>query len=223
MTALMAAPGYRPLGDSALTIALGEGISLALSEQVLRVASSIRESALGNVTEIVPAYASLTLFYDSLQFTYEDLLARVRPLVEESRDRNRADVRKPPRTIRIPVRYDGEDLSEVAERTGHSVHELISLHSGREYHVFMIGFVPGFAYMGELDPSLVVPRRANPRKRVPPGSVAVAEAQTGVYPFATPGGWHLIGRTDVKMFDPAAREPAVLRVGDRVLFDPIGE
>ena len=124
--------------------------------------------------------------------------------------------------LRLGAAAGGEDLAVVAERTGLTTGEVVGLHSEREYHVYVIGFVPGFAYLGELHPSLVLPRRSEPRKRVPAGSVAVAEAQTGVYPFSTPGGWHLIGRTEVKMFDPASTDPALLRVGDRVVFDPVG-
>jgi TIGR00370 family protein len=125
------------------------------------------------------------------------------------------------RLIRIPVVYNGEDLEDVCRRTRLAASEVIDIHSRREYRVFVVGFVPGFAYLGPLDPRLMVPRRESPRKRVPAGSVAIAEAQTGVYPSATPGGWNLIGTTAEKMFDAARDEPALLRVGDRVRFEPV--
>ena len=170
--------------------------------------------------EVVPAYASLGIFYDPLELGFDELLDRVKPIVDRARAGGTLARSQAAKTIRIPVRYDGDDLAEVAERTGHSTEEVIEIHSGHEYYVYVIGFVPGWAYLGELDPSLALPRRSTPRKRVPAGSVAIAEAQTGVYPFATPGGWHLIGRTDVKMFDPHRAEPGVLRVGDSVVFEP---
>jgi KipI family sensor histidine kinase inhibitor len=214
-------PRFVPLGDSAVTIVIGEGISRELSREVLRLAEALRSASIAALAEVVPAYASLTLFYDPLAVTYDELLEKVRPVVERSRAGRGSANSEPGRTIHIPVRYDGEDLAEVAERTGHTTDEVVSLHSSREYHVYIVGFVPGFAYLGELHPSLVLPRRSVPRKRVPAGSVAVAEAQTGIYPFPTPGGWHLIGRTDVQMFDAASKEPALLRVGDRVIFDPV--
>lgn len=210
---------YSPLGDSAITVTLGEGISRELSSEVLRVADALRSASLTSVSEIVPAYASLGVFYDSMATGYEDLLKRLRPIVEQSRTTHEVSERTEARTIRIPVVYDGEDLNNVAERTGHTVEEVIRLHSEREYYAYVIGFVPGFAYLGEIDRSLILPRRSTPRKRVPAGSVGIADAQTGVYPFATPGGWNLIGRTDTKMFDPARAEPALLRVGDHVVFE----
>ena len=117
--------------------------------------------------------------------------------------------------------YDGEDLDDVCRRTKLNRPEVIEIHSGREYLVMVVGFVPGWAYLGQLDPRLIVPRRESPRKRVPPGSVAIAEAQTGVYPSGTPGGWNLIGTTTEKMFDVMQGEPALLRVGDRVRFEPV--
>jgi KipI family sensor histidine kinase inhibitor len=122
------------------------------------------------------------------------------------------------RTHSIPVIYNGEDLEEVATRTGLTTKEVIAIHSSTTYRVLVIGFVPGFAYLGPLDPRLVLPRRESPRKRVPPGSVAIAEAQTGVYPAATPGGWHIIGTTSATLFDPAEERPARFAVGDRVQF-----
>jgi len=216
------APRFVPLGDSALTIAIGEGISRDLSREVMGVASELRSAGVTGLSEVVASYASLTLFYDPFVITFADLLVNVKRLVDLSRPEPAITDLVEPRTVHIPVRYDGADLAGVAERTGLTTSEVVALHSGREYHVYVIGFVPGFAYLGELHPSLVLPRRSEPRRRVPTGSVAIAEAQTGVYPFSTPGGWHLIGRTEVKMFDPASPDPALLRVGDRVVFDPVG-
>jgi KipI family sensor histidine kinase inhibitor len=212
---------YFPLGDSAITVVLGEGISRSLSREVLQVGDGVRAASINGVSEVVPAYASLGISYDPLKVRFDELVERVRPVVEIARTAGPSVGSQTPRTIRIPTRYDGDDLAEVAERTRHTTEEVIALHARREYYVYVIGFVPGFAYLGELDASLVLPRRSAPRKRVPAGSVGIAEAQTGVYPFATPGGWHLIGRTEIKMFDADRAEPALLRVGDRVVFEPV--
>ena len=212
-------PLYKPLGDSALTVVLGEGISRELSQRATSVARALMERQIRGVNEIVPSYASVGIYYDSLALGFAELIDRIRPVVqspiENANDASEA------RTIRIPVRYDGEDLSDVAEKTGRSEADVIRLHSEREYYCYVIGFVPGWAYLGDIDPSLMLPRRSAPRKKVKPGSVAIAETQTGVYPFATPGGWHLIGSTETKMFDPDREQPALLRVGDRVVFDQI--
>ena len=122
------------------------------------------------------------------------------------------------RLVEIPTRYDGPDLAETAERSKLSVEELIAVHSGREYRAFFLGFLPGFAYCGVLDPRIVAPRLVRPRERVPAGSVAVADGQTSVYPFDSPGGWRLIGRTDVPVFDRKRVPPVLIRPGDRVRF-----
>jgi inhibitor of KinA len=214
-------PLYKPLGDSAVTVVLGEGISRELSGRVLSVAQAVHRARVAGVSEIVPAYASLTVFFDPIPYDFNQIVESVRVVVENVTSHDGVATGGS-RLIRIPVTYDGEDLADVAERTGHSVKDVIRLHTEREYYVYVIGFVPGFAYLGEIDPSLILPRRAAPRKRVPAGSVAIADAQTGVYPFSTPGGWNLLGRTDTKMFDPAREEPALLRVGDRVVFERIG-
>jgi KipI family sensor histidine kinase inhibitor len=126
-----------------------------------------------------------------------------------------------PRTHRIPVRYDGLDLDFIATSTGLSVDEVVARHSGRSYTVDLLGFVPGFGYLGELDPALHLPRRDQPRPRVTAGSVAIAAAQTAVYPLDTPGGWHIIGSTSTVMFDPARNPPALLAPGDTVQFERV--
>jgi inhibitor of KinA len=122
------------------------------------------------------------------------------------------------REIEIPTQYDGADLLETAERSNVSIEELVALHSGRVYRAFFLGFLPGFAYCGVLDPRIVAPRLVRPRERVPAGSVAIADGQTSIYPFDSPGGWRLIGRTDVRIFDGAREPPALIRPGDRVRF-----
>jgi KipI family sensor histidine kinase inhibitor len=127
-------------------------------------------------------------------------------------------VREGSREVEIPTRYDGPDLAETAERSRLTAAELVAMHSGRVYRAFFLGFLPGFAYCGVLDPRIVAPRLVRPRERVPAGSVAVADGQTSIYPFDSPGGWRLIGRTDVRLFDSTKEPPALIRPGDRVRF-----
>ena len=207
-------PRVSALGDSAITLTFGDEIGETLNDLVVARARNISAANLAGVLDVVPAYASLTVHYDPCRIAYSDLVAQL----ETAREKTALPALTPRAAHVIPVRYDGEDLNEVAGRLALDVNEIISIHSAREYRVFVIGFVPGFAYLGPLDERLVLPRRPAPRKRVPPGSVAIAEAQTGVYPSATPGGWHLIGTTDVRMFDTAREKPALLSAGDRVKF-----
>jgi KipI family sensor histidine kinase inhibitor len=205
-----------PLGDSAVTVKLGDGISESLSELVVRRSEAISKARIAGVSDVVPSYGSLTVHYDPLTISYSDVRKRILSvrIDEESGASSEREIA----VHTIPVRYDGEDLDDVARLTRLDVDEVIRIHSSAEYRVFVIGFVPGFAYLGPLDPRLVLPRRESPRKRVPAGSVAIAENQTGVYPSETPGGWHLIGRTDMKMFDASRAQPSMLAVGDRVRF-----
>lgn len=189
----------------------------------MRLTRAVVDANIDGVLDVVPSYATLAAYYDPIRVQYDRLVSRLRSVFAEVRDGRTgcpADEEKR-RTVRILVRYDGEDLADIAARTGLTHDRIVQLHAAREYHVYVIGFVPGFAYLGELDDALVLPRRATPRKRVPAGSVAIAEAQTGIYPFSTPGGWHIIGTTSTKMFDPSAVEPALLSVGDTVIFEPI--
>ena len=212
----MTSPRISPLGDTAITLTFGEGISAELNDRVVDEANRIAAARLHGVRDVVPAYASLTVHYDPLRIGYADL----RSLLASTSPAANSEIRRTSRSHVIPVRYNGEDLDDVARRTNLTVDDVITIHSGAEYRVFVIGFVPGFAYLGPLDPRLVVARRDSPRKRVPAGAVAIAERQTGVYPAETPGGWHLIGTTDVKMFDATRESPALLAVGDRVRFTP---
>ena len=206
-----------PLGDRAITVRLGDGISTELSNSVVEHANSVTSAAIRGITDVVPSYASFGVFYNPLEVSFADLTRRLEDVLGDIELRQPEPVEGS--LIRIPVVYDGEDLDDVCRRTRLTEADVIEIHSGREYRVFVVGFVPGFAYLGPLDPRLIVPRRESPRKRVPAGSVAIAEAQTGVYPSETPGGWNLIGTTNEKMFDVTRLNPALLRVGDRVRFE----
>ena len=206
----------RPLGDSALTIAFGTEKSAELLKRVHAAASAVSAAALPEVEDVVTAYLSLAVFYDSGKTSYGEVAAKVLEVCE------RTSIAGPApgalRTHEISVTYDGPDLEDVATSLCLSTEDVIGRHLDRTYSVDLIGFVPGWAYLSELDPAIHLPRRAQPRARVPAGSVAIAGAQTGVYPLITPGGWHIIGHTDNVMFDPARDPPAVLRPGDKVRF-----
>jgi KipI family sensor histidine kinase inhibitor len=206
----------QPLGDSAVTIAFGTERSAGLLKKIHAAAHSLDAAKLPHVQDVVPAYLALTVFYNPLHTSY----AEIAKILLDACDR---PTRSPseaaePRDHLIPVHYDGMDLDAVAAATGLSVGEVIEHHGTRAYTVDLLGFVPGFAYLSELDASLQLPRRAEPRPRVPAGSVAIAGAQTAVYPLDTPGGWHIIGRTTTVMFDPAREPAALLRAGDTVRF-----
>jgi KipI family sensor histidine kinase inhibitor len=218
----LAAPVFTPLADSALAITLGDRADAATSARVRVVAAGIRAAALPSVRDIAFGYAAVTVWYDALHTNYETIVATLMPIVAQARAAPVPGALAG-REHEIPVRYDGPDLDDVARRTGLSVSDVIARHAGRVYTVYFLGFVPGWAYLGDLDPWLVVPRRTEPRSRVPAGSVAIAGAQTGVYPYAIPGGWHLIGRTSAELFDPMQNPPAVFAAGDRVRFVPVAE
>lgn len=214
----MTQPRIEPLGDSAVTITFGEGVSEALSTLVVQRAAIISAADIVGVTDVVPSYATVGVFYDGIAIGFPDIQERILAALDNAAHAARTPA--PPVTHTFPVRYDGEDLDEVARRTELSTSEVIRIHSAREYRVYVIGFSPGFAYLGTLDERLALPRRSSPRKRVPPGSVAIADQQTAVYPSPTPGGWHIIGTTSAPLFDPARARPSLLGVGDIVRFEP---
>jgi inhibitor of KinA len=206
-----------PLGDSALIISFGVERSPQLLERVHAAARMVAGARIQFVEDVVPAYLALTVFYDPYRIAYDDVAKRV---LDECNRITPSFGKGASREHVIPVRYDGLDLELVAANTGLSVQEVISRHSGRTYAVDLLGFVPGFAYLSEVDPTLQLPRRAKPRPRVAAGSVAIAASYTGVYPLDTPGGWHIIGNTATVMFDPTRQPPALLAPGDSVRFEP---
>ena len=212
-----------PLGEQGWTVVLGETVDRMLHQRVTALAARIAATRIPGLVEIVPAYATVTVFFEGdAEEIRRQLVALCHPERSEGaggRHPERSEGAKPQHHV-IPVRYTGPDLAYVATETGLTPEQVIERHASREYLVYLLGFVPGFGYLGDLDPSLVLPRRATPRTRVAVGSVAIAGAQTAVYPLATPGGWHLIGSTTTMMFDPAREPAALLKVGDRVRFEP---
>jgi inhibitor of KinA len=219
------APRFFPMGDQALIIEFGEHIDPALSAHIAALAQRLRDSRPMGVLDIVPAYTTLALHYDPATIgagtsPYEALAETIGTWLKAQS----VEASPSGRTIEIPVCYGGafgEDLEALATSRGLSAEEVIAIHSGSAYHVHMLGFVPGFAYLGGLDARLATPRRDTPRPRVPAGSVAIGGEQTGIYPLDTPGGWHIIGRTPLQLFKPDALPPSLLNAGDTVRFVPI--
>lgn len=205
-----------PLGDSAMLITLGTTIAREVSSRVHALSEAVKEQRLRGVTDVVPAYVSLAVHFDPSVVDESELTAQLRELVQSPVPAPETGER---RVVTIPVTYDGPDLALVAETCGLSVADVVARHSRVEYFVYMLGFAPGFAYLGDLDPALRVPRRGSPRTRVPARAVAIAGEQTAVYPHETPGGWQLIGTAGVDMFDAARDQPSLLRAGDRVKFE----
>lgn len=215
-------PSILPLGDCALQITLGAQISEAISAEVHALAWRIQSAALPGLIDLVPAYASLTIHYDPLYWDFAALQHAVLALF--SADDANQNPRQPTREIQIPVCYEadfGIDLAEVSSHAGLSVQAVIERHAAQVYRVYFLGFTPGFAYLGGLDPTLAMARKPTPRARVPAGSVGIAGAQTGVYSQATPGGWQIVGRTPLTLFDPSRSPPSLLAPGDRVRFTAI--
>ena len=204
-------------GDSALVAEFPQRIEPAINQQALALAARLRHDWGAILRDVVIGYCTVTIYFDPLQVDARWLEAEVRAAARESEILDAP----PSRVIDVPVCYDtdmGLDLAEVAAFGGCSIEEVIEIHTAGEYRVYMVGFVPGFAYLAEVDPRIARPRRVTPRPAVPAGAVAIAGGQTGVYPKVTPGGWNLIGRTPLKPYDPARAEPFVFRIGDGVRF-----
>lgn len=220
-------PAYRVLdaGDAALTIEFGNAIDPALLARVDALDRAIQAlsvaGALPGLIETMPTFRSLTVFFDPLVTGRQALLSALQPALAASAE-PAPDIQQ--RCWRLPVCYEGDagpDLAETAAAIGVSEDEVVALHSSAEYCVYMMGFLPGFPFMGDLPDLLRLPRRAQPRVRVPAGSVAIATGLTAIYPWESPGGWHLLGRCPVSLFDVRRRAPALLAAGDRVCFEPV--
>lgn len=207
-----------PVGDAALSVEFGARLDPLLAGRVRALDRSLAAAPIEGVSEAVPTCRALLVVFDP------DVIPAAALADELRRRAAAAPAAATPGTRHVvPVCYDGPDLDDVARACGLTRDDVIALHAGRDYEALMLGFLPGFAYLGLLPPALELPRRATPRARVPAGSVAIAGRQTGVYPAASPGGWHLIGRTDARLFDPRRDPPARIQAGDRVRFVAVPE
>jgi len=217
-------PKIFPLGDSAVTVDFGNVISVDLNQRVISLGEHLTSNPFPGFVEAVPAYSSLAIFYDLLETRsafpdHETAFDAVRSVISA------IDVDKvsstDDRLVEIPVDFGPDaalDLEDLADRAGLSTKDVVEIFSNTLYRVYMLGFLPGFAYMGEVDERIAAPRRQSPRLKVPKGSVGIAGLQTGIYPLESPGGWQIIGRTDVELFTPDAGSPCLLSPGDTVRF-----
>ena len=208
---------FRISGDRSLLAVYGTGVDQAVNEKVRRMATLIMNQKLPGIEAAVPSYCTLSVHYNPLRIGFAELRDLLWSLENEL---NKADIPEP-RTIEIPVCYEkefGPDIDFVAQHNGISMDEVVQIHTGSAYHIFAIGFAPGFCYLGGLNSKLHTPRLETPRVRVAAGSVGIAGGQTGVYPLESPGGWRLIGRTPLRLFAPERPHPILYEAGDKIRF-----
>ena len=222
-------PKILPLGDNCVTVDFGNEISLELNSKALHLAAHFESRPFPGFIESVPAYSSVSIFYNLAEvrrnFPEADTaFDAVRELVTQALGRSGDQRLTNERVVEIPVDFGAGsalDLKFISRHAGLSPSEAVDLFTSSTYHVYMLGFLPGFAYMGTVDDRIAVPRKDSPRSRVPKGSVGIAGRQTGIYPFESPGGWQIIGRTDLEMFMSDADPPCRLTAGDQVRFVPL--
>lgn len=211
---------FQPASDQSLLVVLGQDITLETHRRVVGLLRMIEREPIAGVCNLHPAYCSLLIVFDALQLRHAELEAILRTYI----DRLETTPQSAARLVEVPVCYDAEfglDLADVAASCSLSVRQIVEMHCSMQYVVYFFGFVPGFAYLGDLPAKLAVPRLATPRRSVPRGSVAIAGRQTGIYPLSTPGGWRILGRTPLAMFRTDRHAMSLLSLGDQVRFVPI--
>jgi inhibitor of KinA len=217
---LYAEPRLLPAGDAAVSVELGDEISREASARVLTLERLLLEQRPAGLVDTVPTFRSLLVCYDPLVLPWDELAARIRSLTSAL-----ATATPPPgRRVELPCAYGGEhgpDLDEVARRLGLTPDEVVRLHAGADYFVYFVGFTPGLPYMAGMPEQLTIPRLDRPRTKTPPGSVGIGGTQCSIYSVESPGGFWLLGRTPLRLYDPAAADPILLRAGDHVRFRPI--
>ncbi|MEG0450711.1 MAG: 5-oxoprolinase subunit PxpB [Lysinibacillus sp.] len=221
----------RPLSDTALVVQVGEGINETTHMNVKIILNLLENNPFDGFIEAVPAYNSVTVYYNPVDVYFSNLEKGVRTPYENVKtkilsiiNQSHIDETSNNRVVKIPVAYGGEmgpDLEFVASYNGLTPSEVIKIHSSAEYLVYMLGFAPGFPFMGGMDKQIATPRKETPRLAIAPGSVGIAGNQTGIYPLETPGGWQIIGRTPARLFLPEQSPPTLLQPGDRIQFVPI--
>lgn len=208
---------FLPAGDKGVVIEFGNSISKEINKKIRSLMLAIEQAELPGIMELIPTYRSLLVLYEPLAWKYGDLILQL-----EKIEANLGALKLPePQVILLPVVYGGEygpDLNFVSEHAKLTPEEVIKIHTGTDYLIYMLGFTPGFPYLGGMDERIATPRLQTPRTKIPAGSVGIAGSQTGVYPIESPGGWQIIGRTPVKLFDPAREKPVLLQAGNYVRF-----
>ncbi|MDR6227531.1 5-oxoprolinase subunit PxpB [Desmospora profundinema] len=211
---------FHPLGDTGVRVGFGERIDPKTHRAVQHFAEALSRKPPRGVVEWVPTYCAVTVYYRPFEIGYKELCRYLEKMEAQTEDRFPTDKR----LVVLPVAYGdvyGPDVADLCTIKGMGEEELVSLHTRSPYLVYMMGFVPGFPYLGGMPEELAAPRLAHPRPRIPAGSVGIAGSQTGVYPLETPGGWRIIGRTPVDLYDPNRKEPILLKAGDYLQFQPI--
>lgn len=209
-------------GDSALLIEFGKEINPETNWTITALVQLMREQHIEGIVDVIPAFCSLLINYDPRVLSYEELKERMEHLLKM--ETKTEATRK--RIFEIPVCYGGEygpDIENIAEHAGLSVEEVIKIHSSKDYLIYMLGFLPGFTYLGGLDERIHTPRLASPRLKIRAGSVGIGGSQTGIYPLDSPGGWQLMGMTPVRTYDPERQTPILVEAGDYIRFIPIDE
>ena len=207
-------------GDSAIVMEFGNTIEKEINAKISAVVENLKEKKIDGILDILPTYRSILINYDPVKISYSEMVEILKGLSKSNKDNKSDEVR----LIEIPTLYGkeyGPDIEFVAENANLSVDEVIKIHSGKDYLVYMMGFMPGFTYLGGLDERIATPRLKSPRLKIEPGSVGIAANQTGMYPLESPGGWQLIGRTPLKLYDDTKEPPVFIQAGDYIRYIPI--
>lgn len=216
-------PTISPVGDCAISIDFGQVIDPKINRHIRQIIEQIKDLQLDGIIELVPTYCALLVQYDAMVYSYSDICRILEPTLQESVTDSANELVT---IVEIPTVYGGEfgpDLGFVASYNHLSEAEVVSIHSGTDYLVYMLGFIPGFTYLGGMDPRIATPRLSSPRTLIPAGSVGIAGEQTGTYPSDSPGGWQIIGRTPVTMYDMSKEQAALLQAGGYVRYVSIDE
>lgn len=213
---------YLPAGDKAIVMEFGNEISKEINAKIRSVVKFLKEKNIDCIEEVLPTYRSILIMYDPVKMEFEEMVK----ILDDLGDKSSLEEKEEIRIVEIPVLYGGEfgpDINFVAEHNKITVEDVVKIHTGTDYLVYMLGFTPGFTYLGGMSEKIATPRLSSPRKKIPAGSVGIAGSQTGMYPSETPGGWQLIGRTPLKLYEPDKEPPVLVNAGDYVRYVSITE